>query len=296
MYIPENIRQTPRSYALGEYIIHPDYKNNKPLEQWIETISFEQAEIDSNRMQMHSRKRNNLFTFKQPDIDKEVVLKVSQNSKHYRWYRKLNLSLISLFKDYSLNAYYGGITLEKLGILTPKVIAHWSCKRQGERKKSYLMYEKVDANMTVFALCEKLNLHHSNATEVIQEITKILADVVKQLHENNFRHGDPHSGNFLLSNNIQNVANMTTSSCKNLKLYLIDLDKACFVKNEKPWKKKLLDIRCMRRFRVPGIESNTCLKHYYGRPPSILEKLILKFWMKGGMNPYKWIKRSEKRI
>ena len=46
MYILENLRQTSRRYALDEYIIHPDYKNNKVLENWIENIALEQAEVD----------------------------------------------------------------------------------------------------------------------------------------------------------------------------------------------------------------------------------------------------------
>jgi serine/threonine protein kinase len=296
MQIPENLQQKPRHYALGKYIIHPDYKNNKGLEDWLNNLTFEQAEADYNRMQRHSRKRNNLYSFTLPEIDKEVILKVSRVSENYKWYRRLNLYLVSLFKDYSLNAYYGGIALENIGTKSPKVIAHWDCNRQGESKKSYLLYEKVDATMTAFTLCQEVLKANPNASGIIHEIAQQLASTVRHIHNNNLRHGDPHSGNFLLTSKINNPQGLTPDDCKNLNFYLIDLDKACFSGHEKPWKKKLLDIRCMRRFRVPGINSTACLKLYFKRAPTLREKLVLKFWMKGGFNIYKWFKRTGKRV
>jgi serine/threonine protein kinase len=296
MHIPEKLHQTPRHYALGKYMIHPDYKNNKGLEDWINNLAFEQAETDYNRMQLHSRKRNNLYSFTLPEIDKEVILKVSRISDDYKWYRRLNLWLVGLFKDYSLNAYYGGIALEKIGIKSPKVIAHWDCKRQTEASKSYLMYEKADATMTALTLCRELPKVNSDATNIIAGIAKKLAAIVRHIHQHNIRHGDPHSGNFLVTSNLHDLKELTIQDCRNLEFHLIDLDKTSFSDQEKPWKKKLLDIRCMRRFRVPGVDSITCLKLYLDRSPTLTEKLILKFWMRGGFNIYKWFKRTNKRI
>ncbi|MEM7304592.1 MAG: lipopolysaccharide kinase InaA family protein, partial [Pseudomonadota bacterium] len=246
MYIPENLKQYPQHYALGKYIIHHEYKNNKNLEDWIKNLTFEQSEIDYNRMQMHSRKRNNLYSFDLPAVGKEVVLKVSQISDNYKWYRRLNLFLVSLFKDYSLNAYYGGIALEKIGVLTPKIIAHWDCKRQGKSKKSYLMYEKANTHMTAFSLCDELLKTKSDSIPIIQEIAKQLAMTVRDIHKHNIRHGDPHGGNFLLATDTNNIKTLTLEDCKHLSFYLIDLDKTSFSDKEKPWKKKILDIRCMR--------------------------------------------------
>ena len=296
MHLPENIQQTSRHYALGEYFIHPDYINNKGLEDWLNNLEFEQTETDYNRMQLHSRKRNNLYSFDLPALDKKVVLKVSKVSDDYKWYRKLNLFLVSYFKDYSKNAYFGGKALESIGINTPKVIAHWSCKRQGKPKKSYLLYEKVDAVMSAFNLCQELVKVNTEASNIIMCITEKLALTVRQIHQHNIRHGDPHSGNFLVTSNVGNLTELTVEHCSRLDFYLIDLDKTCFSDQEKPWLKKFLDIRCMRRFRVPGVDSITCLKLYLNRPPTLLEKMILKFWMKGGFNIYKWFKRTNKRV
>ena len=113
MYIPDHLRQTAFQYALGKYLIHPAHTNNEALETWIKELQFEQYELPENRLQQHSRKRNVLYTFHLPAINKDVILKVSQTSQHYRWYRKLNLLLTDLIKNYSLNAYYGSIALEK---------------------------------------------------------------------------------------------------------------------------------------------------------------------------------------
>ncbi|MDW3095574.1 MAG: lipopolysaccharide kinase InaA family protein [Gammaproteobacteria bacterium] len=295
MYIPNNIRQSSKKYTLGEYIIHPTHTNNQSLEQWIKELQFEQYESTTHRMQLHSRKRNNLYSFHLTCVDKEVILKVSQISKHYRWYRKLNLLLIGLIKNYSLNAYYGGIALEKINVDSLKVLGHWTCKRQTQSEKSYLLYEKVNSTMSVYDLCEQVSQTNKNSEAIIVSIAQSLAAVVRNLHRNNIRHGDPHSGNFLLRSSIKNFSQLKPDDVKQMKFTLIDLDKMHFVRNEKPWRKKLLDIRCIRRFRIHNINSTESLNYYLDRPASIIEKYTLVFWMKGGFNIYKWIKPTKKR-
>ena len=295
MYIPVDIRQPSRKYALGEYIIHPAHANNQSLEQWIKELQFEQYESTPNRMQLHSRKRNNLYSFHLACVDTEVILKVSQISEHYRWHRKLNLFLVSLIKNYSLNAFYGGIALEKINVDSIKVLGHWTCKRQAQSEKSYLLYEKVNASLSVFDLCEQLSQQNIQSKAIISMIAQSLAGVVRKLHAHNIRHGDPHSGNFLLASPIDNISQLSANSVKQMKFTLIDLDKIHFVRNEKPWKKKLLDIRCIRRFRIHDIDGNEGLKYYLGRPAKFLEKNTLKFWMKGGLNIYKWVNPNKKR-
>jgi serine/threonine protein kinase len=295
VYIPSDIRQATKKYALGKYVIHPAYLNNQILEQWIKNLQFEQYETITHRMQLHSRKRNNLYSFHFPCVDKEVILKVSQISEHYRWYRKLNLMLVGLIKNYSLNAYYGGIALEKINVDSIKILAHWTCKRQTQSGKSYLLYEKVNASMSVFDLCEQISQNNDNSKDIIAAIAQSLAAVVRNLHANNIRHGDPHSGNFLLCSPVTGINQLTPDCVKQMKFTLIDLDKMHFVHNEGPWRKKLLDIRCIRRFRIHDIDSDESLKYYLDRPASFLEKNILKFWMRGGFNIYKWIKSTNKR-
>ena len=295
MYIPNDIRQSSRKYVLGEYIIHPAHENNQSLEQWIKELKFEQYESATHGMQLHSRKRNNLYSFHLACVDKEVILKVSQISKHYRWYRKLNLLLVSLIKNYSLNAYYGGVALEKINVDSIKVLGHWTCKRQTQSEKSYLLYEKVNASMSVFDLCEQVSQKNEQSKLIISTIAQSLATIVRCLHANNIRHGDPHAGNFLLCSPITGISLLTPDTVKQMKFALIDLDKMHFVHGEKPWRKKLLDIRCIRRFRIHDIDSDESLKYYLDRPASFIEKNILKFWMKGGLNIYKWIKPSNKR-
>lgn len=295
MFIPSHLRQSAKNYTLGKYVIHPAHANNINLEQWIKNIQFEQCEIPSNRMQLHSRKRNNLYTFHLDALNKEAVLKVSQISEHYRWYRKLNLMLVGLFKNYSLNAYYGGIALEKINIDSLKVIAHWTCKRQTESGKSYLLYEKVDASMSVYDLCEKISEKNPNAHSVISAIALSLGNIIRTLHSNKIRHGDPHAGNFLLCSPVTDISQLTPESVGQMKFTLIDLDKVHYADNEKAWRKKFYDIRCIRRFYVHNIDSTKCLEYYLGRKPTLGERLILKFWMRGGFNIYKWIKHSKKR-
>ncbi len=203
--------------------------------------------------------------------------------------------LVGLIKNYSLNAYYGGVALEKINVASIKVLAHWTCKRQTQKEKSYLLYEKVDATMSVFDLCDQISQKNAQSEAIISQIAQSLAAVVRILHSHNIRHGDPHSGNFLLCSPITDISQLTADSVQQMKFTLIDLDKMHFVRHEKPWRKKILDIRCIRRFRVHHIGSDKSLEYYLARSTTFLERMILKFWMKGGFNFYKWIKPSNKR-
>ena len=74
MYTPSDIQQIEKTYALGKYIIHPQYTNNQALENWIKDLQFEHFENPDNRMLLHSRKRNNLYSFHLPAAGKEVVV------------------------------------------------------------------------------------------------------------------------------------------------------------------------------------------------------------------------------
>lgn len=295
MYIPKDIRQKPVSYSLGKYVLHPVHQNNKVLENWITSLQFEKFELPENRLQLHSRKRNHLYSFYLPAINKEVILKVSQTSKNYRWYRQLNLFLVSLFKDYSLNAFYGGLALEKSNVDSIKVIAHWTSKHQKKNKKSYLLYEKITSSISVFDLCTRLSKENENADELIRHIAKSLAKIIRKIHTHNLRHGDPHAGNFLVNSTLPEIGKFSPDTLKDLNFILIDLDKTQFAYKEAKWKKKIMDIRCIRRFRVHDLDADTSLAYYLDRPPTAIEKGILRFWMGGGFNIYKWFKPNKKR-
>lgn len=295
MYIPDHLRQTAFQYALGKYLIHPAHTNNEALETWIKELQFEQYELPENRLQQHSRKRNILYTFHLPAINKDVILKVSQTSQHYRWYRKLNLLLTDLIKNYSLNAYYGSIALEKIGVESIKSLAYWTSKRQSQSSKSYLLYEKIPATMSAYDLCLQLDKKNPNSKVIIDLIAKKLAATVRKIHANNIRHGDPHDSNFLISSPIAQAEQLTADSVTHMSFALIDLDKIQFSDKENSWLKRTRNLRCLRRFRVHDIEGVAGLHYYLDRSPGLLDKAILKFWMMGGFNIYKWLKPSKKR-
>ena len=296
MYIPENLRQPAFGYALGKYLIHPAHTNNEALESWIKDLQFEQYELPENRMQQHSRKRNTLYTFHLSALNKDVVLKVSQTSEHYRWYRRINLLLTNLIKNYSLNAYYGSIALQNVGIASINSLAYWTCKRQQHSTKYYLLYEKIPASMSAYELCRQLADKNPYANEIIQLIAEKLAAIVRTMHANYIRHGDPHAGNFLIAAPVSVVEKLSPNAVENFPFVLIDLDKIQFSQREKPWLQKIRNLRCLRRFRVHDIEGIDGLRYYLGKSPGMLDKAILTFWMRGGFNIYKWFKQSQKRV
>ena len=149
--------------------------------------------------------------------------------------------------------------------------------------------------MSVFDLCDRVAAKNPHAQEIISAIAESLADIIRNLHQHNIRHGDPHAGNFLVRSPLPEINQLTAESVSHMIFTLIDLDKTHYSDNEKSWRKKLYDIRCIRRFYVHNIDSMKCLEYYLERKPRIVEKLILKFWLKGGFNIYKWLKVSTKR-
>lgn len=293
MYIPAAIKQPLATYAAGKYLLHPDYKDNQLIRAWIEQSRFGDYESATYQMSEHARQRNFLYHFQLDALGKEVILKVSDHSQYQKWYRRLNQWLVSPFKNYSLNAYYGSIGLQKINIDSIHVIAYWT--QQDNTKKSYLLYEKVNACMTASELCVKVANEHPQAKEIIQTIAIKLANITHSLHTNSMRHGDPHAGNFLLTTPVHHISGLTTDAVAKLNFTLIDLDKTCFTRRHEGIIKKFEDLRDLRRFRVHDIEGIDCLPHYLRHPPSLTQKAILRFWMRGGFNIYKWFKRGSKR-
>ena len=296
MRISTNIRQSFSNYSWGKYVLHPRYANNKALLAWIEQVQFKNFETENHQIKKHSRQRNALYSFYLEAVQKEVVLKVSDNTQYRKWYRKLNQKLTTPFKNYSLNAFYGGIGFEENNLNSVKTIAYWTCKANHRTAKSYLLYEKVISPMSAHELYQQIIAQHSNANEIVDALATNLATTVKKIHACNMRHGDPHAGNFLLLDSVPNIAMLTADTTLQLKFTLIDLDKTTFTRNTVSMLKKIYDLRCLRRFRLGNIEGINSLQYYLGRTPSSSEKFTLLFWMRGGFNIYKWFKKSEKRI
>lgn len=293
MYIPAEIRQPLKTYPAGKYVLHPDYKDNQLLRIWIEQSRFTDYESALYQMSEHARQRNFLYQFQLDAVGKEVILKVSDHSQYKKWYRRLNQWLVSPFKNYSLSAYYGSIGLQKINIDSINVIAYWT--QQNNSKKSYLLYEKVNASMTAADLCTRINAEHPHAISIIQAIAERLANITRTIHAQNMRHGDPHAGNFLLTTPVLDITELTVERIAELNFILIDLDKTCFSRQKKGSLKTLADLRDLRRFRVANIEGIDCLQYYLGTPPSNMQKATLRFWMRGGFNFYKWFKKGAKR-
>ena len=293
MYIPAAIRQKALPFSKGKYIVNPQYPDQELITNWIKALKFEQFELPDYSLGKRSRKRNSLYSFFLPELNNEVVLKVSQISNKYSWYRRLNLIITRLFKDYNLCAYYGGIGLQCIGIRSAHMLAYWTCK-QKFNTKSYILYEKIHAQMSVFELCNKLNQENLNAKDIISAIAAKHAKIIRKIHSHNMRHGDVHAGNFLVNFSDIKVKDMTKETVSKMKFTLIDLDKFQFVRYRTSWLKHIYDLRCLRRFIIDDINGTKALEYYLEKPPTLFQKNIVKFWMKGGFNIYKWIKPTKK--
>ena len=279
----------------GRYALAPDVPHQNSLVKWIVSKEYLQFSTEKFRMDRHTRKRNNLYTFEHPILETEVVLKVSKIDNQYKLPRRLNLYVSTLFSDYNLRAFQGAIALKSIDIKCTTPIAYWNESCSLISNKNYYMYEKVHADDSLFSFSEKLA---SSGNNDLDSIYKLLAEkitkVTRTIHEHGFRQGDPHPGNFLISLPNQNIKNISTEEINKANIYIIDLDKFCKAKPLGKTLKRFFDLRCMRRCTLGPFDQTTMLKFYLKDEFSKIWERVLYFWIKGGFNIFKWFKAPKR--
>ena len=281
--------------AKGLLSIAPKIEPKDALISWIIEKKFN-AYIDQKyRMKCHSRKRNKLYTFYHPIYKLDVVLKVSIIDKQYNYLRRINLLLSTLFNDYNYSAFNGSIELKNIGVNCANPIAYWTESSFLFRKKSYYMYEKIDAKYSLFSLSQELlPIGENNNDELYGLLAQRTTSIVRQIHQAGFRQGDPHPGNFLIPLFNQNKRELSIDDINNMEMFIIDLDKFSVSKSLGQTLKRFFDLRCMRRCTLGPYDQYDMLKFYLREEHSMIWEKVLKFWIHGGFNPFKWF-RTPKR-
>ncbi len=105
--------------------------------------------------------------------------------------------------------------LEKLGILTPKVVAYGKRGLNPAKQQSFILMEELAPVLSLEDLT-KAWLTHPPTFKMKQHWLKQVAEIAKTLHENGINHRDFYLCHFLLNVN----------ESENGKLYLIDLHRA----------------------------------------------------------------------
>ena len=271
-------------YSKGRFSIYKEGTSYNLIEKWIREEEFLKFEKDELQLSKKSRRRNKLYCFHSEYTDSNVIMKVSEISKNYKLWRRVDLFMTGLFKDYNLNSYKGSIKLHEAGVDTLIPIAYWTYKTSWINRKSYFLYEKVESEYTVTELCYDIIASNAdNKKELINAIANKCVEIVKKIHAANIRHDDPHGGNFLTSLFYNNINNIAVDDIKNAKFTLIDNDR-CTSNRAKSTLKRFFDLKCLRRFNICQIPQKVLLQNYLGDEYKDYWWHVLNFWKSGGFS------------
>ncbi len=279
-----------QSYSHGKFLINNTLPSSELTEKWVQERQFLKYERDQFQLGKKSRKRNQLYCFDYEPADCAVIMKVSQIDQRYKLGRKINLFWTSLFKDYNYRSYIGSLQLQQAGVDTIKPIAYWTFKSSLLDRKSYLLYQKVDSELTVHELCGQIL--QSEATDkdiLIETIANRCVDLVKGIHAANVRHDDPHGNNILTNLSRQNIAKLSAEDILKARFTLIDNDRCTLSHSVSPTLKRFFDIKCLARFNICGVPQQKLLCLYLGEDYRVYWWHVLDFWNSGGFNFHKRI-------
>ena len=232
-----------------------------------------------------------MYCFKHEPTNYNVIMKVSEINKHYKLGRKINLFLTSLFKDYNCRSYIGSLRLQQEGVDTIMPIAYWTFRASWLNHKSYLLYQKVESDLTVHELCRLiLQSKATDKTILIKMIANRCVDLVKKIHAANVRHDDPHGNNILTNLNRQNVTELNVKDIVRARFTLIDNDRCTLSYAANPMLKQFFDLRCLVRFNICEIPRQELLRLYLGEEYRTHWAHVLNFWDSGGFSINRRIK------
>jgi len=269
-------------HACGKFAT---YSQNADIEKWIVEHKFLNFENEDLILKKKSRKRNKLYCFHFSEISQNVTMKVSQVSKHYKFFRRLNLFATSLLKDYNLNSYRISIKLHESGVETMHPIAYWTYQSSWLDRKTYFLYEKVESELAVTELLDAIKASNlSNRDALIDAIADKHMDIIKLIHKACIRHDDPHGGNILTSIKISEVEDLTVDKIMLANFTLIDNDRGTFTRPQTKTLKTFFDMKCLTKFNIREIPTQDILKKYFSGNYHPAWLYVLKFWKSGGFN------------
>ncbi len=274
-----------QQYKHGKYSVNKSLSYHSAIEKWIQTGQFLEREQDDLRLNKKTRKRNKLYCFHSELTNTNLVMKVSQISKDYKFWRKVDLYITSIFKDYNYNSYHNSMELREADIDTIKPIAYWTYEFSWLNRKSYFLYEKIESDLTVTELCNKIIATNiPNKRELTEAIINRCINIVKKIHAANIRHDDPHGGNILTSLELSKTNKINVEDINNSRFILIDNDRCTKATSSIPFIKQFFDLKCLTRFNVCEISHQDLLQRYLGKDYKKYWQYVLNFWLSGGFN------------
>lgn len=284
-------------YSHGKFLTNKVFPSHKLTGQWIQDKQFLKYESAELLLDKKGRKRNKLYCFYYSPAGCNAIMKVSQISKHYRFWRKVDLFITSMYKDYNYRSYTGSIRLQQANIDTIKPIAYWTYKLSWLNRKSYILYKKVDDKLTVSELySDIIQSKMPDKDALIKMIAIRCVELVKKIHAASVRHDDPHSGNILTNLNYQDAAELTTEDIKSARFTLIDNDRCTSAHTAPAILKQFFDLKCLVRLSVCNLPHQELLKLYMKEKYKTYWWYVLSFWISGGFSIHKRINTLLKQI
>ena len=245
-------------------------------------MKYEKTQLQLDKK---SRKRNRLYCLNYVPVGCNAVMKVSQISQGYKFWRKIDLFITGLFKDYNYRSYVGSTQLQKAGVDTIRPIAYWTFKSSWLNRKSYLLYQKVESELTVSELCRYIcKSEVLNKGALIETIANRCVDIVKKIHMASVRHDDPHGGNILTNLRCQDIPSLDVEDIKNARFTLIDNDRCTHARIMTPVLKRFFDLKCLVRFRICEFPQQELLRLYLKEDYRTYWWHVLGFWRSGGFS------------
>ncbi len=273
-------------YCAGQYLVRADSARAELLESYILEARFLDVSED-NRLYSHN-KRYRVYCLKPRWLDSEVILKISWASPDYKFWRRANIIVSQLFKNYSRSAFEGALMLARAGINTINPLACWTYNRSVLRRESYFMYEKLPAEYSIRDVRLKAEGGNTSYGLLFDEFVEKMARLVAGMHERGLRHDDMASGNILVQ-----------KEGDSYRLAVIDTDHISV--NHVPFSvlKLFFDLKCMRRLDFDEETRRRFLRLYLGADYSERWWPVMEFWRKGGNRPlhalYRMIVPREER-
>ena len=267
------------SYRRGRYGVSPESEIRTFLTGWIASESF--IPYERPDAALNSDGRNRLYVFYLPQIQREVVMKVSRIETCFGLTRKIRWFLYGLYK-YSKAGFRGAAALYAAGPPVAEPLAFWTCKRGILDKRSYFLYRKIPGQTSVAKLLQKAE---NEPKDHYLRLAKELISIIKRIHDANLRHGDFHTGN-VQAHFPQPLPTATAPAEKiqDAAYYVLDYDKVSKTKITTPWIKRIYDLKDLRKLRIPAVSDDELLEIYLGTPPPPRWSRTFKFWRNGGVN------------
>ena len=185
-----------KKYARGRYILPSDAENSHAIAAFITGLAF--LKLSETHRIFTRNRQHRLYSFRLPEIEKDVILKVYGPDPSYSLLRRLTIRVTGFFKDRGKASFFGALALRKSGIHTYRPLACWTYKSSWYDRETYLLYEKILADFAIREYRNELKSKQKDSHHMLDPLIEGMAVTAAHLHRRNMRHGDLAFCNFLV--------------------------------------------------------------------------------------------------